>query len=687
MDPELESRLRESLGRHARRLPTLEGSVGDVRRRGRNRRWAVRTAGALGAVAISGAIAISLNRADGGQTVATADGRGDAGDVIGVAPTPTPTVAPTPTPVPVFVPPESEADLVDPPGDVTLLVATGWGSGLVDVFGNVYVPDVCCEDLDLAWYEQDRTQAASGAVRVLDDLRGGLVSASGNSLYWLPADRLGEGAEPVVAAVHVDESDGDGGDDDGDGGGSYELELWDVIELDDRVEVLYSVQKVSADGSEGSALLVGHSLAGGDSEVLARVDWSPDTGPGDVWAGAAWLPEGGWMSLKSNLDRTCEWVEFAGAGADLYSSPHQRPEGDDCPNPSMIAGAVSDEGLVVVSERYLFPEPVLGVYDRAGNRLGDIPLDGTEPGEGHWSELDIVGRDVLVSRGEGMDPTRWPELDETYLIDIETGDARPIPYWGAPSFARTEIAVDQLTAIEPTSPLYFGVETDPAGPEPGPTPDEAATPTPVGTPTTDEVPPETREPTGRLENVLAPGALAGDDGCLGTICLGMPLDEALEAATAAYGAEDTDTPEAELEGTLPPPSDHVFVTDAERVTVTGADGLVTELRSFPLADQASSPLGPLGVGEVLAALGAPAEVFVGDGEGIRALWLLYDTEASLVGYGFVEPIDDDMALGDEALGDGALGDEALGDPPDDRLLPDYDALPVNAYWARPAGTP
>jgi hypothetical protein len=257
--------------------------------------------------------------------------------------------------------------------------------------------------------------------------------------------------------------------------------------------------------------------------------------------------------------------------------------------------------------------------------------------------------------------------------------------WGAHTFPRADIATDTLTLLQPADPLWFAgqgsrPQVDPTTPSPtvaavttpvagpSPTPDPTPDPTPQTTPLpTSTIPLEYRTPTGRLQEVKPSGVLVGDDGCLSGLCIGQTLEDALTAATSVYGDEDTATPEAALEGEPPAPSDHVFITDTKRVTLVEQDGLIVVIRVSPTMNGVDDGIAT--IGEVLAAHGAPSEVFNGGGEGSQVLWLFYDTDAAFVAYGFTEFWGADATF---LLDEGNLS-----------IAEGYDDLPVNSYWARP----
>jgi len=648
---DFKSRLRNDLGGHARGMPPFEGDMSRVKRRGRNRRWASRSAGAFSALAIlGGGLAITLATRDGGSLrVGTITNNPDEIAIVNPTTTPTPTpaaelprateTAPQPTPPDIF----SDSD------DVRLVVATGWGTGLVANTGDLYAAVSCCQN-DTEWHAQGNVEHLQGAVSVRDDLRGGLVTASANSLYWLQAGALADTGQPtLIASIEpTDETT------------QTRLDLWDVTDFDNAVTVLFSTSSISTDGSSGKATLYKFRLALDSSpEQLEGTDWSDNASDGAyTWVSGAWLPEGGHMSLKSSstgTDSSCEWIEFIEfdeAEDGLYESPYPPPiDSSTCPHLSMAAATINDDGLLAISTRYRSAAPELEIWDVAGNQQATFALPATDEGDGYWSEIDIVDNQVLISRGVGMDTARWAEQDETYLIDVSKPDSEPraTAYWGAPAFVRSDISTDALSPLHVEDPKWFlrsGTVSEPA-PQPTLVPDDADL---------------TAEPPDQRP--------AGHDGCLGEICLGDPLDHALRVAVALYGDADNDSADARREGEARPANQHVFLIDDYDIRITSTDNTVASIRIDPRFEVVeTSPVQdePLNVADILATMGEPTEVFNGVGEGQQVLWLTYRTAAGLISYGFVEFFG----------GGGQLNEEG-----DVSIPTSYYGLSINAYWAR-----
>ena len=686
---ELESRLNDSLTRKAAGLPRYDENLPRATQRGRNRRWAARGAGAFGALALlGGGIAIfSANTRPEESNIATeVDGGGE--EILAPAPETTPEPTPTPADEPNVVsegePPPTPDNTVAEVNGVSLVVATGWGVGLVGGTGEQYAPIVCC-DPDA----EDAMDAPPTQVR--DDLRGGLIAANTHAIYWLPAPDLASGAQPLEIASAPDL----------DASLDTTILLWDIRDVDDALQVLYSIDSVSADKSEGSSTLYSLDLAspGADPVNEVSITWdAPTAADAAVYRGSAWLPEGGIMTLESAVAGPgCEWISYFGPLSETdtvrrtaqdYTSPYLRPtDPSDCPHDSIGAATTNEAGVLAVTHRFLSPSPELVVHDRAGNELFTYPLTEGDQDQGRWIEIDMVGDQVLVSRRADMTMPNWPTLDETLKIDLQARRGISVFSWGAPTFPRADIATDTLTLLEPADPLWFAGQRSRAqvgpptptptvtpvttpGVSPAPRPDPTPDPTPQTTPPpTSTIPPEYRTPTGRLQELKPSGILVGDDGCLSGICIGQILEDALIAATSVYGDEDTATSDAALEGQAPPPSDHVFITDTKQVTLVEQDGLIAVIRISPTMDGVDQGIAT--IGQVLATHGAPTEVFNGGGEGSQVLWLFYDTDAAFVAYGFTEFWGADATF--------------LLDEGDLSIAEAYDDLPVNSYWARPQG--
>ena len=202
------------------------------------------------------------------------------------------------------------------------------------------------------------------------------------------------------------------------------------------------------------------------------------------------------------------------------------------------------------------------------------------------------------------------------------------------------------------------------GQEPAPTPaatpvaSPSTTPEPVPDPTpadpAADLPAEVRTPTGRDGEPLASGRVEGDDGCLldGLLCLGMSLEDA-EAAIA----------------TAPQPV-------AVWLSSTGdAVGSVLVLPSDGPAGPFLGTDGDLRVADVLRRLGAPAEIRFEsgpdpDGVEIRTFWLIYETDAGVIGYGVTTSDPEDTLL---------------VDPGEDRVPEEFDSLLITSYQAARSG--
>lgn len=666
---DLESRLGDGLRSHADRLPRYEGNLTTVTRRGRNRLWAVRSAGALGAlVLLGGGVAFYNATRDNGEAI-VADG-----DPVPLV-EPTPEATPDPTPVP--TPDPTPAPTVIDPVQLTFLAATDWGVGLVGPTGDLYAPLVCCEE---------GAALAARPVIARDDLRGGIIAATTDTIVWVDADALASGDEPrLVAAPAPADSDATAG-----------VALWDIADFDGTPTLLYSMNTATDDGS-GSSTLYALELGADDATptVLASSSWTDEDREGAfTFADASWLPGGGYASLEASMGEPCEWLTFAGvtesgatapAATDVVNRFPRPTDLADCPYDSLGALAVNADGTVAVSHRYLSPRPELLVFDRAGNELLSIDLAAGTENQGRWTELDFLDDQIIIGRRADTAAPDWLTLDQTIRVDINGERGIGVFYAGGLTFPRVDIATDSLEPLEPSSRRWFAnpggrpAEADPTPaatavttvtPGPTPTTDPAATPEPEPTPSAKPtIPDEARIPTGRGSDIKTSGRLEGDRGCYGPVCVGDPIAEALDAAEAAFGPEDSASPDAALEGEPPAPESHVFLTAAERVTITEAEGQVTEIRTSPL-DRSGliEAKRSYTLGDVLAIHGAPAEVFNGGGEGSQVLWLLYDTDTAFVAYGFVE-----------FRGD---AEPTLLPEGDTTLDPGYDALFVNAYWAR-----
>lgn len=676
---ELESRLSDGLARHAAGLPEYQGDVRKVARRGRNRRWAARGAGAVGALVIMGGGAVIYQAANGGDVVNVATQTPPV-----VVPTETPTPTPEPTPEEAIVP--DEATTPDPTPtpavetvvrDVFAVAANGWGVGLVGTGGDLFATLACCDQDDEDWRAQPLTESARGALRVRDDLRGGLLVSTEDTLWLQPAASFGTDTEPIVVDRELLRESN-----------TVSLELWDVSLIDDTVSVLYSVSVSDALGEAGQDELRRADIGPDTRPVITTVDtstWSPDT-PGFVRRGAAWVPGGGHMELRQATGGdgpACEWVEYVDTDP-AFDSPFDPPTPDgECPQDSIGAAAMNAEGQLAVIERFLAQPPLtadLVVYDRVGNPLYREPLPETGEDDPRWTELDIVGSAVLVSRA-ALDTD--PGADSVLRFDLGGAvTSRELAFVGNPTFARSNLVTGGLTPLDPTTDRWFGTTSTPS---PTPDPDDRADPD-----ETDDNPEETPEPTqdpalspptvvrdeyrqavGRGANVVPVDAWGGTDGCFRlaeAICIGAPIADALVVAERLWGAEQSDSPEAQREGEAPPDDEYVFFGGEWEVHISEIDGVVSEIRAWPGTDghDATSVLG-----ETIEKLGPPAELFLGGGEGNDVLWVFYDSPAAYVGYGYLEPwgIDDPMLISTI----------------DDGLPAAYDDLAVNSIWIRPAG--
>ncbi len=629
---DFESRLRDGLGSEATRLESFAPDLGAVRRRGRNRRMAVRGAGTLSVLVLLGGGFVVLRSLSSNEPdlVATETAQPAASPTTQPTPTPSPspTAGPTPTPPPpTSATPTAPAD----PNDATLLVATGWGVGLVNSASAQFAPITCCDADAYAWWAQ--ASPAEGAVTVRDDLRGGLVTASENGLYWMPPARLTAGLAPLTLDTR-----------------SEGLRLWDVGEIDGLVQVLYSVS-----GPDGPTLLA-RTLDGFAAQSESRVVEASS----HAVEGASWLPDGGWLTLYS-AEEACSWVTLSpGSGSALdLSSPVPMPADlDTCEGPTVLATAVDDsDALLAASWAYPDGTSMLIVHDLAtGTERLSVELPAASDGQGAWSEIDFVAPRVLLSRGAGMEGSQWSTLDETILVDVDSGAIAHLPFFGALSLPREPVSTAGLTALDLSeSPLRFTLGPQPT-PEPEPTPKPKPDPTP--------------EPT--AEPTSVPVRLAGIDGCLDfaglVTCVGDDLGAATTRAEAALGAIDNEDPAVFSEGEPPPPDQTVWLFDTSLLSLTNLSDSVTAIRIGPVTTASSSKVfgGSLTIGGVLDTLGEPSEIFNGVGEGIQILWLRYETDAGLISYGFTEF----LGVGQLLLADG------------DITIPDsYLTLPVNSYWA------
>lgn len=681
---EFESRLSDGLEGRARHTPTYAGDLGAITRRGRRRRWAQRSVGAVGAAAILGGafLASRVVSDEPGENLATEDGGIPV--IVTETPTPTPTPLPTPdpalvgTPLPVPTPlPETVVR------DVFAVTATGWGTGLVGSSGEYFASLICCDGEVVDWQVQPVGPAA-GALRVRDDLQGGLIASTSNALWWQPAATLGSGMEPTLLAEATDTSADNG------------IELWDVIVIEDTMRVLYSTWSATTDQSTGAAALWSVSITGGtpaEPEQLSATSWDTIDQPDAYrWNGAGWADDGGRMELRAAADGACEWIVFENTDGS-YESPFPAPATDgECQQDSIGAATINAAGQLAVISKYLSVPPStaeVAVFDRQGNPLSIHALPETPDGTPRWTELDMVGSDVLASRGAIADPT----LDQVVRLDISrTQDPSPLPFVGNPSFARSDIDTDRLQTVGVDSDLWFGVlpttsDDEPEDAEPDSTPDQVPTPVadptpaPDAAPPADDIGPELREPDPDRAPVQ-PGAIAGDDGCLGAICIGGPTTDVAAELELLFGpltlSADPDQP-----GTI------VFATDQIEIvveiadpassggeTVLTGDDAVSRLEVRPLAPFTSdvSPLGndvsTVTMSDVLVTLGAPTAVtnaFEGD---VQVVWLQYETADAVLRFGLVG-IDADDTL--------------LLDPGDTSLPTEYDELVIRAYAVETRG--
>lgn len=677
---ELESRLSDGLARHAAGVPEYEGDVRRVTRRGRNRRWAARGASAFGALAILGGGAVIYQAADSEAPEIVATETPDV--VIVPAETPTPTAEPTPEPEPT---PEAITTPEPAPTrapesvvrDVFAASAQGWGVGLVGTGGDLFATLTCCHDEGDDWLAQPLADSARGALRVRDDLRGGLVASTADTLWFQPAEALGTETPPIVVDSQLVRETN-----------PVTVELWDVALLDDTVHVLYSVSVSDPLGTEGTDELREATIAADGTSSVAAIGepstWTPDT-PGFIRTGAAWVTGGGHMELRKSIGGDgpdCEWVVYVDADP-AFESPFSPPTDDgECLQDSIGAAAMNADGHLAVIERFLSQPPLtaeLAVYDQVGNELHRHTLPETAEDGPRWTEIDIVGSTVLVSLGS----TQAPERDAVLRYDLGAAtNPRELGFVGNPTFARSNILTNRLTPLLSGDDRWFGTITPLPEPTPGPEnpePEPTADPDdPDPEPTQDPalVPPalvrdDYRAPVGRGVNVVPVDAWGGTNGCFNAgeaICLGAPIEDALEVAERLWGPERSDSPEALREGEPPPADEYIYFGGTWEVHITERDGVVGEIRAWP---------GPEGFGtavfaETIEKLGPPAELFLGGGEGRDVLWVFYDSPAAYVGYGHVESW--------------GVDDPRLTESVFDGFPAAYDGLGVNAIWIRPAGT-
>ncbi|MEM7287790.1 MAG: hypothetical protein AAF480_15675 [Actinomycetota bacterium] len=675
---ELESRLSDGLARHAAGVPAYDGDVRRVTRRGRNRRWATRGAGAVGALAILGGGAVIYQAAGGDETENLATQTPPV--IVAPAETPTPTAEPSPEPdttPEAATTPEPAATPADETvvRDVFAATANGWGVGLVGTGGDLFATLSCCDEVGEDWRAQPLADAARGALRVRDDLRGGLVVSTADTLWLQPAGTIGDDTDPIVVdRAPVRETT------------PVTVELWDVALLGDTVQVLYSVSVSDPLGVEGRDELR-QALVGPDG--VPRVDtlgeastWSAAE-PGFIRTGAAWVAGGGHMELRKSIGGDgpdCEWVVYVETDPS-FDSPFDPPTaGGECPQVSIGAAAMNADGQLAVIERFLAAPPLtadLVVYDQVGNELHRYPLPETVEGAPRWTELDIVGSSVLVSR-ELSDLQR---LDAVLRFDLgSSSNPRELTFVGNPTFARSDIVTSGLTPLFPDDDRWFGKAA--VVPEPTPDPDDPTdtedqtdaeepetTPDPAE-PTPAVVRDEYREPVGRDVNVVPADAFGGTDGCFDdgeAICLGAPIADALEVAERLWGPERSDSPEALREGEPPPANEFVYFGANWDVHITERDGVVGEIRAWP----GSEGFGTAVFVEAIEKLGPPADLFLGGGEGSDVLWVFYDSPAAYVGYGYLESwgVDEPVLVEDVSDGFPAV----------------YDSLGINSIWIRPAG--
>lgn len=663
---DLERRISAGLGAQASSLPGYDADVDAVRRRGRNRRWAVRGAGAFGALAlIAGSFAAySQLRSDPEQEVRTAtDNMADDGDDATIDGDDATT--------------DADAARLD-----GLVVGSGWGVGIVDD-GALYAVVDCCDD-PWSWaaaapVAEDGVMIEPGAVRAFDDGAGGVVYASRNALLWLPAGAIGTDDPVLLDSVPLFGSSDD----------SHELRLWDVGVLDGATVAVYSRSRFGADSS-GDADLIALDLATTESRVVGHHEWS---GPGDpdwTYFQGAGVSGNEVMILHSGGQGACHWITFSdAAGTPLASRlPYAAPEGvgfgpDTCPNVELQGAAMADDGSVAVVEGAP-SAPVLVIYDPAGTRVAGVALPAADA---WWTELDLDGTRVVASLGMGLAVDSWQTDDRTVALGIDAGTVTDLPLVGAPALARSAIDVSRLSPVAPSDPRWFPLG-DAVAPTPPPAPDATPSPEPAVTPSPEPTVTPAPEPTldgrslvatGRLVNIVPSDTFVGADGCAGpdpalVVCLGDPVDSAAARLDLVYGPERTDDPTTFLEGTPWPDDQRVWQAAGQRVVITFVDDFVLDFRISPATTEGMVP--PFEVDprfeDVLGVLGPPALVFQGTGEGRTVVSLAYDTEAAFVYYEYVQFEGDPFELADL---DGFL----------DALPPEYASLPVVGYWAQPGG--
>ena len=649
---ELESRLSAGLSSESNHLPAFDGDLGRVRRRGRNRRWAVRGAGAVGALVLVGGAAVLLNARDGEQDVETLPA--DPTVVVTSTPTPAPTPVPTPTPVAEVIPPPPPSPTPALEPDQGVLVATGWGVGLANPTGDLYAPIRCCESTSYLWWDQQPESGngiEQGAVAVRDDLRGGLVSASQTSLFWTPASSLAESLRPIPIAS-VEFAPGTES--------PSRLNLWDVAEIDGDIRVLYS--KFSPDADDpllGETQLLAATLGTGDAapDTLDQLRWGPDPGPVTI-AGAAWLADGGWLTLHSVAGDACDWITIGGTESDAVVNPYPEPVDPlDCPYHSLIAATVDDAGTALAISETKEEQPQFALYDlETGTQQVRIDLPPAAEGQGLFSEIDLLADVAILSRQEGMDPADWLTHDESIRVDITTGRTAQLAYIGAPTLRRQAVSADGLDALDLESPLWFLSSRVAPEPDPAPTTDDIA-PQPTTEPTSDDtpspvpvVPAANRVATGLPLPPEATGVIPGDEGCVEfaglNACVGDDFAAAVTAATETLGPDATDDPAVFNEGEPPPANEQIWLNFDAEVTLADAGGQLQEIVVFPTANPLAPKVfgGQLTIADVLLGLGAPTDIFVGGGEGIDVLWLQYDKSQGSAWYGFTEFWGDDPLL-------------------------------------------
>ncbi len=721
MMDDFERELTNGLRRQAGQAPRFEGQLDTVYRRGRNRRWMTRGASAVGALALfGGGFALWSNMDQGAAVDEVAT---EFTPSVAVDPTPTPTPTPTPEPEEPFTIPTPPVDAAEPddPDAANLVVATGWGVGLVKPTGDLYAPIVCCADDELRWWAQKRAPAPTedgwvdqGAVTARDDHRGGIVSASANALFWTPS-LTDPGASDGSASIVLDampQAKKRASDDVRSAapdaplerGGSW-LQLWDVEIFDDQTHVLYSTTEISDDDEAGGTVRLLAATLEDDSVVAAAEELEVFTwaGPDDDWfviTGASWIPGRGWMAMKSHGGGACSWIEFQGAPgtATDVASPFPRPDDlRDCPHRSLATAAVDDAGEVIaVSENYVEGREELALY-----RLSDtatvnrVSLPQTAEDTGRWSEMDFAAEGVLISRGAGMAPEAWPTDDETLLLRVDDEVVTPIGYVGSVSWPRAAVSTEGLEGLDPRGPRWFGARVGADDPvERGDADEQATAPTQATPDPADEIGDENdsasedsdddgpkrkrRRAVKPGDNVIAPDAMVGADGCVGGgqpwVCVGWDFDDAAASLDGLFGSsEQTDDPATFIDGQPHPPNVHVWLDTSRRVTLEVIDGMVVGVAATPEGpDGLTTPFDPpLTVRDLLEALGAPIEIVQERSGGASRFALTYEAQGGAVRYSYVELTDAASSLTGE---DGTL--EAVPEA--------YDALPVVAYRAQAA---